>query len=110
MHRGKILDVDRVRAMQRKAVQFVANVLDDPDKADEIEDLSVDEYAERKGIRLNPSTHKEKNPMATKPTNRELQDTLDDVATKVAQMLYPTLTRKEVVVIAQELDEVINGS
>jgi hypothetical protein len=105
--RGKSLD--QVKAMQRKAVRFVSDVLGDPDKAEEIDDLSVEEYADRKGIRLNPTQSKEANIMAA-TTKQALQDTLDEASTKVEEMLNPTLTRKELVILAQELDEILNGS
>lgn len=46
---------------------------------------------------------------AAGPTKAELQETLDQVASIVEDMLDPTLTRKEVVEKAQELDSLING-
>src|SRR5579864_9477245 len=56
----KSLTREQVEKRQDKAVQFLRDVADDPDMADEIEDLSVDEYAERKGFELvkNPSRRK----------------------------------------------------
>lgn len=107
MPRGKTLD--QVEAMQRKALRFVADVLGDSDKADEIEQLSVGEYAARKGIRINPKT-KELKLMSGAITKKELEDTLDEVSNKVTEMLNPALTRKEVVVLVQELDQIVNGS
>ena len=38
--------------MQAKAVRFLRDVVGDPDKADEIEDLAPEEYAERKGVEV----------------------------------------------------------
>jgi len=43
---------EQVEAMQTKAVNFLRDVVGDSDKADEIEGLSVAEYAERKKITL----------------------------------------------------------
>jgi len=46
----------QAEAMQIKAVRFLRDVVGDDEKANEIEELSVSEYAERKGLRLtNPS-------------------------------------------------------
>ena len=44
--------LEQVRAMQAKAVQFLRDVADDPDKADEFESMSPEEYAEHKGIEI----------------------------------------------------------
>lgn len=48
----KALDREQVEKRQAKAVRFLRDVTDDPDLADEIEDLSVEEYAKRKGFEL----------------------------------------------------------
>lgn len=96
--------------MQEKAVRFVDTVLGDSEKADEIEGLSPEEYAERKRIRINPNPNtKERKAMAGTTTKAELQETLDEVAAKVEELLDPKLTRKELVMIAEELDEIVNG-
>lgn len=42
----------QVEAMQRKAVRFLNDVADKPDLADDIEDMSVEEYAKHKHITL----------------------------------------------------------
>lgn len=48
---------EQAEAMQAKAVRFLLDVVGDEEKAREIEGLSVDEYAERKGLRLlNPAS------------------------------------------------------
>jgi hypothetical protein len=57
----KALSPEQVEKRQAKAVRFLRDVVDDPDLADEIEDLSVREYAERKGLELiNNPTQKRK--------------------------------------------------
>lgn len=92
--------------MQRKAVRFVADVLGDAEKADEIEELSPEEYAERKRIRINPT--KEKTIMPAGPTKPELQERIEEALSKIDEALNPALTRKEVVRMVQELDEILN--
>lgn len=59
----KKLTRQEVEKRQDKAVQFLRNVADDPELANDIEDLSVDEYAERKGFELvkNPSRKRREN-------------------------------------------------
>jgi hypothetical protein len=50
---------EQVEKMQEKAVRFLDDVVGDPDKADEIEDMTVEEYADKKRIHLvNPSGFK----------------------------------------------------
>jgi hypothetical protein len=54
---------EQVEAMQAKAVRFLEDVAGDSDKADEIEGLSVEEYAARKHITIsNPKKGKRRNP------------------------------------------------
>jgi hypothetical protein len=48
----KTKTLDQVERMQAKAIRFLRDVVGDPDKADEIEDLSPEEYAERKGAEI----------------------------------------------------------
>ena len=85
----KTLTRAQIESRKEKAVRFVRNVLGDPDRADEIEDESLEHYAERRkiGIVGNPRG----GVMATKEDlkeriqeleeeNDELQDQLDKIA------------------------------
>lgn len=64
---------DQAEAMQAKAVRFTRDVVGDPDKADEIESLSVEEYADRKGLQLmNPAD--ERQPIQANRSNRIMAD------------------------------------
>jgi hypothetical protein len=86
--------LEQVEAMQRKAVLFADNVLDDPDLADELEELSPEEYAERKRITVenphkrtqvvifNNPLKKGKQTMAL-PTRAELQERIDELEEKL---------------------------
>jgi cell shape-determining protein MreC len=46
------MSLDAIERKQAKAVQFLRDVVDDPDKADEFEAMSPEEYAEHKGIEI----------------------------------------------------------
>ena len=61
----KTLTREQIAKRQDKAVQFLRDVADDPDLADEIDDLSVEEYAQRKGFEVtsNPSKRRKGTPM-----------------------------------------------
>ena len=56
---AKSRTLEQVERMKAKAARFVENVLGDPDRAEEIEAESPEEYAERKRIRpiSAPSRH-----------------------------------------------------
>jgi len=54
------LSREQAEKRQAKAVSFLRDVADDPDKADEIEELSVDEYAQRKGFELTKNPTKKR--------------------------------------------------
>lgn len=65
---------DQVQATKEKAVRFVRDVLGDNEHADEIEDRSIEDYAERKRIKIvNPQRRKEKL-MAQKRTGTALSN------------------------------------
>ena len=90
----KRLTRDQVEARKEKAVSFVQDVLDDPERADEIEDESVEDYAERRKFEIvNP--RRRPRTMASKAElqerieeleseNEELQSRLDEVLDIVA--------------------------
>ena len=68
--------------MKTKAVRFVREVLDDNDRADEIEDETPEEYAERKGIQIleNPSDSRlQPESRASMPTKEELEERLAEL-------------------------------
>jgi hypothetical protein len=48
----KILTLKQLESRKEKAVRFVRDVLSDPDRADEIADESLDDYAERRKIQI----------------------------------------------------------
>ena len=48
--------------------------------------------------------------MATSATKKEMQNLIDQIGEKVADMLNPVFTREELVEQMQELDELVNGS
>lgn len=96
---------------------FTRNVLDDGARADEIEDESLQDYAERKGISIieNPVQAKQKSKKAqagrkttmagiTKP---QLEEMLDQVCTLAGEALDPASTRKELVTALQDIYDIV---
>ena len=94
----KTLTRDQLQARKEKAVRFVRDVLADADRAEEIGDESLEDYAQRRKIQItNPSKRgnaimarsKSKAELEAengdlKDENAELQDQLDTIADIVA--------------------------
>ena len=74
--------------MQAKAVRFLRDVVGDPDKADEIEDLSPEEYAERKGLEIveeNPRRHQQSGRLG-QPGERRAEMTKSQMEERIAEL------------------------
>ena len=98
--------------MKRKAVRFVDSVLDDPGRADEIEEESVADYAERKKITIaeeNPNGRKAINMEANPATKSELESVLDQVEETLEDALDPKLTREELVEKVEQAYDMLAG-
>jgi len=109
-NKNRTLSYDRVAAMKERAVRFTINVLDDPDRAAEIEAESVHEYARRKKIFIeNPDKRGWIPPMQETMSKAELVDALDEVEEILDDALDPKLTREEVVGKLEEAYELVAG-
>jgi hypothetical protein len=88
----------QLQGRKEKAVRFTRDVLGDPDRADEIDAESLEDYAERRKVKLiNPSNRRKAMAIITKTKadleaelsdlqdeNKELRDQLDVIADIVA--------------------------
>jgi hypothetical protein len=75
----KALTRQQLQSRKEKAVRFVRDVLGDPDRAQEIEDESLEDYAERRRIKLtNPKGVRR----MTTPTRKELLERIDELETE----------------------------
>ena len=75
----KTLTRKQLESRKAKAARFTRDVLDDPDRADEIEDESLEDYAEHRRIKIqNPKgvTH-----MAIR-SRKELLDRIEELETE----------------------------
>lgn len=73
---------EQVLAIQAKAVRFLRDVVGDPDKADEIEDLSPEDYAERKGVVIvaeNPSRFYHPTPRRATMTKSQMEERIAEL-------------------------------
>ena len=90
----KQLTRDQLQSRKEKAVRFVRDVLGDPDRAEEIAEESLEDYAQRRKIQITNPFRRRNAVMATgkskaeleaeiedlKDENEELQDQLDAIA------------------------------
>ena len=84
----KIATLDQINRMQARAVMAAENLQDDPDRADELESMSPEEYAESKNIQItNPAKRRtlmtradaEARITELEEENEELRDSLSEI-------------------------------
>ena len=90
--RPKELTRDEVAQRQDLAVAFTADVLGDEELADELDGLTVDEYADRRGLRLkNPAKNQGGNHMAKK---QDIVSKLDEQTSKLEELIQTIKARR----------------
>ena len=94
MRAMKHLTRAQLQSRKKKAVRFTRDVLEDPERAEEIADESLEDYAERRRIQITNPSRRRKAIMARtkskaeleaenadlKEENEELQEQLDTIA------------------------------
>ncbi len=107
----KVLTLQQAETAKKRAGRFVSNVMGDEDRADDIEDETLDEWLNETGRKLKSNPQRKKKTMAASntATKSDLQDQIDQISDMVADALDPVLSREEVVQRLQDIDEVING-
>lgn len=103
----KLKTLDQVESMKAKAVRFVRDVLGDEDRAEEIEDESPEDYAERKRIEI-----VEPNPlrkrficMPTGPTKADLESRIEELEAENEDLQERLNSINEIVNGDEEEDE-----
>ena len=80
----KALTREQAQARKRQAVRFVRDVLGDPDRAAEIEDEDLEDYAERRKFRLtNQRRHTTMAGNGDPRSKQELLDEIDDLQSQL---------------------------
>jgi ABC-type phosphate transport system auxiliary subunit len=86
----KTLSRDEVQRRKDQAVKFTRDVRDDPERAAEIEDESLEDYAERKKIQIQIQNPRRIRYMASKreleERIQELEDENDDLNDRLDQV------------------------
>ena len=95
---------------ERKKTQAAAFMerIGEPDRADEFDDMSVDEYAEHRGFELvaNPRRKARKTTVATKT---ELQEQIDNAIDTLNEAYTPETTREDLAAAVGEALDILNG-
>jgi hypothetical protein len=90
--------IEQVESKKDKAVRFLRDVLEDDDRADEVEDESPEDYANRKGLKISNPLRRSTIPVANGNdvmTKDDLQDCIDQ-ATQILEDVYtPESSREE---------------
>jgi len=104
--------VTREQAERKKtqAAAFMERIGED-DRADEFDDMSVDEYAERRGLQIaNPTRKARKTTMAASgPSKAELQETIDDAIEVLDASYAPETGREELASAVGQALDILNG-
>jgi hypothetical protein len=94
---------------ERKKTQAAAFMerIGESDRASEFDDMSVDEYAEHRGLQIaNPKPKARKTNMATKS---ELQEQVDSAAAVLNEAYTPETTREDLAAAVGEALDILNG-
>ena len=94
---------------ERKKVQAAAFMerIGEPDRADEFDDMSVDEYAEHRGLQIaDPRRKARKTTMATKS---ELQEQIDSAIDTLNEAYTPETTREDLAAAVGEALDILDG-
>ena len=113
MAKPKELTREQLQAPKEKAERFTRDVLDDPERADEIAAERLESYAERRRIRLlNPHERREV-PMATvKGLQQEIGDleqTIDEVTAILEDAYTPEASREDLAEAIGNALDVLHG-
>jgi hypothetical protein len=75
----KSLTRDQLASRKAQALRFTRDVLGDPERADEIEAETLEDYAERRKVKLLNSFQRRNAIMVRGQTKAELQDRIDEL-------------------------------
>lgn len=98
---------------ERKKIQAAAFMerIGDSDRADDFDEMSVDEYAEHRGLQIaNPTRKVRKTNMAgAGPTKAVLEETIDSAVAVLTEAYTPETTREDLAAAVGEALDILNG-
>jgi hypothetical protein len=95
----------QLQSRKEKAVRFVRDVLGDPDRAEEIEGESLEDYAERRKIQITNPSRRRNAIMATTKSKAELEAEIDDLKDENEELQDQLDTIADIVAPAEEDEE-----
>jgi hypothetical protein len=98
----KALTRYQLQPRKEKAVRFTRDVLGDPDRAEEIADESLEDYAERRKIQITNPSNRRNAIMATTKSKAELEAEIDDLKDENAELQDQLDTIADIVAPADE--------
>jgi len=107
--------LEQIEARKQKAAAFARNVLEDDDLADDLEDESAQDYAERKRLKISNSLQRRQTTMANgnggnAMTKAELEDCLDRATEILTEAYAPEASREELATaVGEALDALAGG-
>ena len=103
----------QVEARKEKAVRFLRDVVGDDDRADEVEDESVEDYATRKRLVIENTAQRRVNNVANgndSMTKADMADVCDQVQDILSDAYTPESSREDLAAaIGDALDLLENG-
>jgi hypothetical protein len=107
---------DQVEARKEKAVRFLRDVVGDDDRADEVEDESVEDYADRKGLVIkNAATFvtrhegRRRDDMANGDTKTDLQNAIDQATQILSDAYTPESSREDLAAAVGDALDALSG-
>ena len=101
----KALTRDQLQARKEKAVRFTRDVLGDPDRADEIADESLEDYAQRRKIQITNPPRRRNAIMATTKSKAELEAEIADLQDENQELQEQLDTIADIVAPADDEDD-----
>jgi hypothetical protein len=100
---------EQAERKKRQAAAFMERI-GEPDRANEFDNMSVDEYAEHRGLEIasNPKRKARKQGMA-EGTKAELSDAIDEAVGVLNEAYTPEATREELASAIGEALDILNG-
>jgi hypothetical protein len=108
---AKEVTQEQAERKKAQAAEFMSRI-GQPDRAEEFDKMSVDEYAEHKGLRLaNPNFSNRRTGMASTsvPSKNDLQDQLDQAIEILDGAYEPESTREELAEAVGSALDILRG-
>jgi hypothetical protein len=104
---AKSVTREQAERKRQQAVTLMERI-GDTDRAEEFDDMSVEEYAEHRGLDLvsNPRRNERKQSMATKT---DLQEQLDNAAAILDGAYTPEASREDIAAAVGQALDILNG-